>query len=103
MAKIQKEIITITFSKMVADNGTATDLVLANYIVEVLREHAQQLVDGSIMVEAAIQEADEDFGIDWNITSTDDMFVGGFEDAHSQPAVVEVLANAEVQVVEHGF
>ena len=55
------------------------------------------------MVEAAIQEADEDFGIDWNITSTDDMFVGGFEDAHSQPAVVEVLANAEVQAVENGF
>ena len=103
MAKIQKEIITITFSKMVADNSTATDSLLANHIVEVLQEHAQQLVDGSIIVEAAIQEADEDFGIDWNTTSTDDMFVGGFEDAHSQPLVVEVLANAEVQAVENGF
>lgn len=104
MAKIQKEIITITFSKMLADRDTATDLVLTDHMVGLLQEHAQQLVDGSIIVEAAIQEADEDLGIiNWDITDTDDMFVGGFESTNTQPAAEEAPANVKVQAVEEAL
>jgi len=106
MAKIQKEIITITFSKMLADRDTATDLVLTDHMVSLLQEHAQQLVDGSIIVEAAIQEANEDLGIHWDITNdiiNNDMFVGGFESTNTQPAAEEAPANVKVQAVEEAL
>ena len=105
MAKIQKETITITFSKLVKDSDAATDTILASHMADELQVHAQNLVDSSIMVEAAIQEADEDFGIDWDITGSDNFFIE--EEAPVEEAPVEEATVEETTLdqdyIDSGF
>jgi hypothetical protein len=95
MAKIQKETITITFSKLVKDSDAATDTILASHMAEQLQVHAQGMVDASIMVEATIQEDDEDF--DWYTPlDTDHSFVEFEEEAPAEEVhVEEVLLHVE--------
>jgi len=99
MAKIQKETITITFSKLVKDSDAATDTILASHMADQLQVHAQDMVDASIMVEAVIQEDDEDF--DWYTTlDTDNSFVEFEEEAPAEEVHVEEAPVVQAPVEE---
>jgi hypothetical protein len=97
MAKIQKETITITFSKLIKDSDAATDTILASHMAEQLQVYAQGMVDASIMVEAVIQEDNEDF--DWYTPlDTDNSFVEIEEEAPVEEAPVEEAPVEEAPV-----
>jgi len=102
MAKIQKETITITFSKLVKDSDAATDTILASHMADQLQVHAQDMVDASIMVEAVIQEDDEDF--DWytpmDTLDTDNSFVEFEEEAPAEEVHVEEAPVVQAPVEE---
>ena len=89
MAKIQKETVIITFSKLVKDDDTVTGLLLPDSVVNELRDHAQNMVHDDIIVESKLETLEESFD-NWDTTTSDVDFYQPAETVVEESSVATV-------------
>ena len=89
MAKIQKETVVVTFSKLVKDTDPENRTIVPNSLIKALQEHAQTMVEEDIIVESKIQEPDQIDARETTISLASD------NDSHES---IDTAAPVEIQV-----
>jgi len=103
MAKIQKETVVVTFSKLVKDTDPENRTIVPNSLIKALQEHAQTMVEEDIIVESKIQEPDQFDAWETTISLSDEDFHESIELVDAAPVEIQVSTITEVSPDGTGF